>query len=61
MLHEDYTTDLAGQVMTGRDYEFRSWADSLNTTPEQVMKAVERVGHSADAVREYLGAGSPAL
>lgn len=54
MLHEDYAVDLAGRVMTTQDYEYQSWATSINSTPEKVRLAVQKVGHSADAVREYL-------
>jgi hypothetical protein len=35
-------------------YEARSWAKSLNTTPDKLKAAVAAVGDSADKVREHL-------
>lgn len=39
------------------DYEVRDWCKSLGCTPEQLKQAVAAVGHSADAVRNYLARG----
>lgn len=36
------------------DYEVRDWCKALNCTPQQLEQAVSAVGHSADAVRQYL-------
>lgn len=36
------------------DYEVRDWCGSLRCTPEELERAVQAVGHSADAVRKYL-------
>lgn len=38
-------------------HEVRSWAESLGVTEVQLREAVKAVGHSADAVREYLARG----
>ncbi|WP_353506111.1 DUF3606 domain-containing protein [Variovorax sp. J22P240] len=32
----------------------RSWSRRLGRTPARLRKDVRKVGHSADAVREYL-------
>lgn len=37
-----------------QDYERRDWAERLGVTEQQLADAVKAVGHSADAVREYL-------
>ena len=37
-----------------QDYELRDWAESLNTTPDRIKKAVRAVGDLAEKVREYL-------
>lgn len=34
------------------DYEVRDWCESLRCTPEELERAVQAVGHSADAVRK---------
>jgi hypothetical protein len=39
-------------------HELRSWTERLQCTPEQLRAAVQAVGNSADAVREYLKARS---
>lgn len=35
-------------------HEVRSWTESLGVTEERLREAVKAVGHSADAVRQYL-------
>jgi hypothetical protein len=37
------------------DYELRDWSKRLGVTPEELKKAVQQVGTSADAVRKHLG------
>jgi hypothetical protein len=37
------------------DYELRDWSNRLGAPPEELKKAVEQVGTSADAVRKHLG------
>jgi hypothetical protein len=41
-------------IESPQDREFAAWASSLGVPPERVKQAVEAVGNSADAVREYL-------
>jgi Protein of unknown function (DUF3606) len=36
------------------EHELRNWAMSLKVTPEQLKAAVNKVGTSADQVRQYL-------
>lgn len=36
-------------------HEVRDWAMSLGCTEDELREAVKAVGHSARAVREYLG------
>jgi hypothetical protein len=36
-------------------YELRDWSKRLGVTPEELKRAVEQVGTSADAVRKHLG------
>jgi hypothetical protein len=36
------------------DYEVRNWMKSLNCTENQLRRAVQAVGNSAEKVREYL-------
>jgi hypothetical protein len=45
----------AKRINIHEDYEVRDWCESLQVTPEQLKKAVQQVGTSADAVRKYLG------
>ena len=37
--------------------EIRNWTKSIGCTPDELKKAVNAVGTSADAVRKYLGKG----
>ena len=53
-------TDLVSplpQVTSREDAEYQSWAQSLGVSPERVRDAVSNVGHSADAVRDWLARG----
>jgi Protein of unknown function (DUF3606) len=43
------------RINVNEDYELRGWSKKLGVTPEQLKKAVQSVGTSADAVREHLG------
>ena len=45
------------RVNTEQDYEVRYWAQEFGVTEEQLRQAVQRVGASADKVREHLGRG----
>ena len=55
MADEDLNSHLP-QITTTVDAEYQAWADALGTSAERVRDAVERVGHSADAVRAFLQA-----
>jgi hypothetical protein len=37
------------------EYEVRDWSKRLGISPEELKKAVQQVGTSADAVRKHLG------
>jgi hypothetical protein len=45
------------RVNTEQDYEVRYWAQEFGVTEEQLRDAVQRVGSSADKVREHLRQG----
>lgn len=38
----------------GEDYKVRYWTQALNVSRDKLQEAVDAVGSSADAVREYL-------
>jgi hypothetical protein len=42
------------RVNTQQDYEVRYWAQEFGVTEQQLRDAVQRVGSSADKVREHL-------
>lgn len=42
------------RINVNQDYELRSWAKSMNTTPERLKEAVRAVGDRADKVRDYI-------
>ena len=42
------------RVSTEQDYEVRFWSQEFGVTEEQLRQAVQRVGSSADKVREHL-------
>jgi hypothetical protein len=42
------------RINTNQDYEVRYWAQELNTSEEELRRAVQTVGSSADKVREHL-------
>jgi hypothetical protein len=37
-----------------QDYEVRYWTEALGASKQELMEAVQAVGHSADKVRQYL-------
>jgi hypothetical protein len=43
------------RINVHEDYELRDWSKRLGVTPEELKKAVQQVGTSADAVRKQLG------
>jgi hypothetical protein len=43
------------RINVHEDYELRDWSKRLGVSPEELKKAVEQVGTSADAVRKHLG------
>ena len=42
------------RINTDEDYQARYWTQECGVTAEQLREAVERVGSSADRVREHL-------
>ena len=38
-----------------QDYELRDWAKRFGISKDELKKAVESVGNSAEAVRQHLG------
>jgi hypothetical protein len=42
------------RISLSEDYEVRDWTKSLGVSEERLREAVQAVGNSADAVREYL-------
>jgi Protein of unknown function (DUF3606) len=45
------------RVNTEQDYEVRYWSQEFGVSEEQLRQAVQRVGSSADKVREHLRQG----
>ena len=45
------------RINTEQDYEVRYWTKELGVSEEQLRQAVQRVGSSADKVREHLSQG----
>ena len=43
------------RINVNEDYELRDWSKRLGVSAEEVKKAVQQVGTSADAVRKHLG------
>lgn len=43
------------RINVNEDYELRDWSKSLGVTPEELKKAVQKVGPMADDVRKELG------
>ena len=42
------------KIAMGQDHEVRYWTKHLGVTREELQKAIEKVGHSAAAVRKQL-------
>lgn len=45
------------RISTNQDHELRYWTKELGVSEEELRQAVQRVGTSADKVREHLKAG----
>jgi hypothetical protein len=45
------------RINTDQEHEVRYWTKELGVSEEQLRQAVQRVGSSADKVREHLGQG----
>lgn len=43
------------RINVNEDYELRDWSKRLGVSPEELKKAVQQVGTSAEAVRNHLG------
>jgi hypothetical protein len=42
------------RIAMGEEHEVRYWTETLGVTKEELQRAVDQVGHGADAVREFL-------
>lgn len=43
------------RINVNEDYELRDWSKKFGVSAEELKKAVQKVGTSADAVRKHLG------
>ena len=43
------------RINVNEDYELRDWSETLGVTPEELKKAVQKVGPMASDVRKELG------
>ncbi len=43
------------KINMNEDYEVKYWARELGVTREELQKVIDKVGHSAAAVRKELG------
>jgi hypothetical protein len=43
------------RINVNEDYELRGWSKKFGVSPEELKKAVQKVGSSAVAVRKHLG------
>jgi hypothetical protein len=43
------------RINTSEDYEVRYWTQELNVSEEELRRAVQSVGASAEKVRKHLG------
>lgn len=51
-----YTDGLDRQLISmTEDYEVEYWTQTLGVSRAQRQRAIDRVGNSVDAVRDYLG------
>lgn len=46
------------RIAMGEDYEVRYWTQELGVSAEDLQRAVDAAGSSAEAVRAYLARGS---
>jgi len=55
----DDTTKAGGQdrkrINVHQDYELRDWSKKFGVSQQELKKAVQKVGDSAEAVRKHLG------
>ena len=55
----DDKSSIGGQdrarINVNEDYELRDWSKKFGVTPDELKKAVKKVGTSADDVRKELG------
>ena len=47
------------KIAMDQDHEVRYWTKHLDVTREELQRAVDKVGHSAAAVRKQLGHATP--
>lgn len=43
------------RINVNEDFELRGWSKKFGVSVEELKKAVQKVGTSADAVRKHLG------
>ena len=43
------------RINVNEDYELRDWSKKLGVSGDELRKAVQKVGTSAEAVRKHLG------
>ncbi len=43
------------RINVNEEYELNDWSKRLGVSPEELKKAVQEVGTSADAVKKHLG------
>ena len=43
------------RINVHKDYELRDWSKKFGVSKEELKKAVQSVGNSAEAVRKHLG------
>lgn len=44
----------SSRVAMGEDYEVAYWTDKFGVSRDRLQEAVDAVGNSADAIKEYL-------
>ncbi len=44
----------SARIAMGEDYEVRYWTEKFGVSADRLQKAVDAVGHSADAIERYL-------
>jgi len=43
------------RINVNEDYELRDWSEKFGVSPEELKRAVAKVGDRPDAVRQHLG------